>query len=211
MLRRFTAAAMVVAAGIGGALIAPSAAGAQDFGPNTCRQGYVWRVARASDLVCVTPQTRTDTANDNALAPSRILPDGFCKQGYVWREAWGPDDHTCVTPQTRAQARYDNSQADDRRLAVRLWTTMENGTLKVNGDHFNVNGPVRIVFSGAVNRSWTVTATRNSGFAGGSFGFDPGFTGPCAPGGPNAQVRAVDLTSGRTTAAVPFVYCVRFD
>ncbi|MFJ9153395.1 hypothetical protein ACIRP7_36275 [Streptomyces sp. NPDC102270] len=211
MFRRFTASAMVVAAGIGGGLIAPSAANAQDSGPNTCRQGYVWRVARASDLVCVTPQTRTDTANDNALAPGRTLPNGYCKQGYVWREAWGSDDLTCVTPQTRAQARYDNSQADDRRLAVRLWINSENGTLKVSGDHFNVNSSVRIVFSGAVNRSWTVTAARHSGYAGGSFGFVPGFTGPCAPGNPNSRVRAVDLTSGRSTVSVPFVYCVRID
>ncbi|MER6737298.1 hypothetical protein [Streptomyces puniciscabiei] len=211
MFRRFTASVMVVAAGIGGGLSAPSAANAQDYGPNTCRQGYVWRVARASDLVCVTPQTRTDTANDNALAPGRTLSNGYCEQGYVWREAWGSDDLTCVTPQTRAQARYDNSRADDRRLAVRLWTSTENGTLKVSGDHFNVNGQVRLVFSGAVNRSRTVTAVRNSGYAGGSFGFVPGFPGQCAPGNPNARVRAIDLTSGRSTASVPFVYCVRFD
>ncbi|MET7457310.1 hypothetical protein ABZT03_36700 [Streptomyces sp. NPDC005574] len=211
MFRRFAASAMVIAAGIGGGLLAPSAAHAQDYGPNTCRQGYVWRMARAGDLVCVTPQTRTRTANDNALAPDRTLPNGYCEQGYVWREAWGSDDLTCVTPQTRAQARYDNSRADDRRLAVRLWITTENGTLKVSGDHFNIDSPVRIVFSGAVNRTWTVTATRHSGYAGGSFGLVPGFTGPCAPGNPNSRVRAIDLTSGRSTVSVPFVYCVRFD
>ncbi|MGW4561530.1 hypothetical protein ACWEN3_03660 [Streptomyces sp. NPDC004561] len=211
MFRRFTASVMAVAAGIGGGLIAPSAADAQDYGPNTCRQGYVWRVARASDLVCVTPQTRTDTANDNALAPGRTLPNGYCEQGYVWRGAWGPGDLTCVTPRTRAQARYDNSQADDRRLAVRLWITSRNGTLKVSGDHFNVNSPVRIVFSGAVSKSSTVTAARHSGLAGGSFGFVPGFPGRCAPGNPNSQIRAVDLTSGRSTVSVPFVYCVRID
>ncbi|WP_055534937.1 hypothetical protein [Streptomyces graminilatus] len=211
MFRRLMASAMVVAAGIGGALIAPSTANAQDYGPNTCRQGFVWRVARASDLVCVTPQTRTDTANDNALAPGRTLPNGYCVQGYVWREAWGSDDLTCVTPQTRAQARYDNSQADDRRLAVRLWINSVTGPLKVSGDHFNVDSPVRIVFSGAVNRSWTITATRHAGFAGGSFGFTPGFTGPCAPGTPNSWVRAIDLASGRSTGNVPFIYCVRFD
>jgi hypothetical protein len=211
MLRRFIASAMVIAAGIGGGLIAPSAADAQDYGPNTCRQGYVWRVARPSDLVCVTPQTRTDTANDNALSPGRTLPNGYCEQGFVWREAWGSDDHTCVTPQARTQARYDNSRADDRRLAVRLWINSQNGTLKVNGDHFNINGSVRIVFSGAVNRSWTVTATRHSGYAGGSFGLVTGFPGQCAPGNPNARVRAVDLTSGRSTVSVPFIYCVRID
>jgi hypothetical protein len=211
MFRRFIASAMVVAAGIGGGLSAPSAANAQDYGPNTCRQGYVWREARAGDVVCVTPQTRTATANDNALAPGRTLPNGYCRQGYVWREAWGSGDHTCVTPQTRTQARYDNSRADDRRLAVRLWITSENGALKVSGDHFNINSPVRLVFSGAVSRTWTVTAVRHSGYAGGSFGFVPGFPGRCAPGNPNSRVQAVDLTSGRSTASVPFVYCVRID
>ncbi|MFJ8034701.1 hypothetical protein [Streptomyces sp. NPDC096032] len=211
MFRRFPISAMVVAAGIAGGLIAPPTANAQDYGPNTCRQGYVWRVARAGDLVCVTPQTRTDTANDKALAPGRTLSNGYCKQGYVWREAWGSDDLTCVTPQARAQARYDNSQADDRRLAVRLWINSDNGTLKVSGDHFNLNGPVRILFSGAVNRSWTVTAIKHSGHAGGSFGFVPGFTPRCAPANPNSRVRAVDLTSGRSTFSVPFVYCVRID
>lgn len=211
MFRRFMASAMVVAAGIGGGLSAPSAANAQDYGPNTCRQGYVWREARAGDVVCVTPQTRTATANDNALAPGRTLPNGYCRQGYVWREAWGSDDHTCVTPQTRAQARYDNSRADDRRLAVRLWITSENGALKVSGDHFNINSPVRLVSSGAVSRIWMVTAVRHSGYAGGSFGFVPGFPGQCAPGNPNSHVRAVDLVSGRSTVSVPFVYCVRID
>ncbi|MFJ3224338.1 hypothetical protein ACIPJS_13390 [Streptomyces sp. NPDC086783] len=205
------ASAMVIAAGIGGALIAPSDAGAQDYGPNTCRQGYVWRLARAGDLVCVTPQTRTDTANDNALAPGRTLANGYCEQGYVWRGAWGSDDLTCVTPQTRARARYDNRQADDRRLAVRVWVTSVNGKLKVSGNHFNVNGRVRIVFSGAVSKSWTITATRHAGHPGGSFGFVPGYSARCAPGNPNSNVYAVDLTSGRRTVSVPFVYCVRID
>lgn len=211
MFRRFMASAMVVAAGIGGGLSAPSAAHAQDYGPNTCRQGYVWRDARAGDVVCVTPQTRTATARDNALAPGRTLPNGYCVQGYVWREAWGSDDHTCVAPQTRAQARYDNSRADDRRLAVRLWITSEKGALTVSGDHFNVNSPVRLVFSGAVKRVLTVTATRHPGFAGGSFGYVTGFPGQCAPGNTNSRVHAVDVTSGRRTASVPFVYCVRID
>ncbi|GAA2271987.1 hypothetical protein GCM10010430_67370 [Kitasatospora cystarginea] len=193
---------------IGAGAIAPQTAGAQDYGPNTCRQGYVWRVARASDLVCVTPQTRADTATDNSLAPGRTLPNGYCREGYVWRVGWGADDLTCVTVKARAQAQSDNQQADDRRLAVRVWTTSGNGTLKISGDHFNVNGKVRIVVTGATQRSWTVTATGNSGFAGGSFGLVTGFPGPCAPGRPNSQVRAIDLTSGRTTSSVPFVYCV---
>ena len=44
------------------------------YGPNTCVQGYVWREARASDVVCVTPDERTQVAYDNSQAQSRIAP-----------------------------------------------------------------------------------------------------------------------------------------
>lgn len=85
-----------------------------------CKQGFVWREARASDHVCVTPQTRAQTAEDNRLAASRIdlinrtYRPNTCKQGFVWREAF-PGDVVCVTPQTRAQAAEDNRQAATRR------------------------------------------------------------------------------------------------
>src|SRR6516164_288550 len=74
-----------------------------------CIQGFVWREADPTDHVCVTPQTRAQTAADNA-APGRMNPKGMCIQGFVWREA-DPTDHVCVTPQTRAQAAADNSAA----------------------------------------------------------------------------------------------------
>jgi hypothetical protein len=44
------------------------------YGRNTCRSGYVWRVARASDLVCVTPNERSLVAEENRLAPFRYAP-----------------------------------------------------------------------------------------------------------------------------------------
>ena len=53
-----------------------------------CLPGYVWRTARASDLVCVTPATRAQTHADNAAAPGRTLPNRYCVSGYVWREAY---------------------------------------------------------------------------------------------------------------------------
>jgi hypothetical protein len=87
--------------------------------PDRCLQGYVWREANAADHVCVTPQTRTATAQDNAAVGSRRSPSGgafgpdTCLQGYVWREAF-PGDHVCVTPQTRLQARQDNGAASGR-------------------------------------------------------------------------------------------------
>jgi hypothetical protein len=92
---------------------------AQDYGPDTCRQGFVWRDAFPGDHVCVTPGTRRQAAEDNRAAEARVSwhhhdygPD-TCKQGFVWREA-GSDDHVCVTPGTRAQTADDNAHAAER-------------------------------------------------------------------------------------------------
>jgi hypothetical protein len=82
-----------------------------------CLQGWVWRVARPTDLVCVTGAVRSQTAADNAAAPSRwvIGPYGphTCINGYVWREAFTGDD-VCVLPATRSQAAADNAAAASR-------------------------------------------------------------------------------------------------
>src|SRR5258708_7310851 len=44
------------------------------YGPETCKPGYVWREACGpKDHVCVLPQTRDQAANDNAQAASRFL------------------------------------------------------------------------------------------------------------------------------------------
>jgi hypothetical protein len=90
------------------------------YGPDTCRQGHVWRDAFPGDHVCVIPETRTQSAYDNSQANARRQPGGgpygpdTCRQGYVWREA-RPDDHVCVTPDVRSLAASDNSQAAARR------------------------------------------------------------------------------------------------
>ncbi len=92
-----------------------------DFGPDTCARGWVWRGASPGDHVCVTPAIRDQAADDSARAASRRQPGGgpygpdTCLQGYVWREAF-PGDHACVTPQVRAQALEDNRAASSRRL-----------------------------------------------------------------------------------------------
>ncbi len=41
------------------------------YGPATCLEGYVWREATPEDLVCVVPEVRTTTAQENAEAPNR--------------------------------------------------------------------------------------------------------------------------------------------
>ena len=48
--------------------IATTPADALPYGPDTCIQGYVWREARASDTVCVTPEVRARTAQENETA-----------------------------------------------------------------------------------------------------------------------------------------------
>jgi len=49
----------------------PAAAHAQDYGPNTCLNGFVWREAFPGDVACVKPQVRSDAKADNAAAASR--------------------------------------------------------------------------------------------------------------------------------------------
>ena len=102
------------------AFVTAAAARALPYGPDTCKQGFVWREAALGDHVCVTPATRQRTWNDNARAAARRDPNGpygpnTCKQGFVWRNAFD-GDAVCVTPQVREQTRIDNSLAAQRRV-----------------------------------------------------------------------------------------------
>jgi hypothetical protein len=88
------------------------------FGPDTCAQGFVWREAIPSDHVCVTPDVRSRTAQENATAVDRRDPNGAygsntCKSGFVWREAFN-SDAVCVTPDIRSQTLADNASAASR-------------------------------------------------------------------------------------------------
>jgi hypothetical protein len=100
-------------------LITPVCIHAQ-YGPETCKQGYVWREATGpNDHVCVIPATREQAADDNSKYAERRQGYGpygpdTCRQGYVWREASGPQDHVCVVPATRAQAAQDHAEAATR-------------------------------------------------------------------------------------------------
>jgi hypothetical protein len=101
--------------------IPAGAAQSQDlpYGPDTCKQGYVWRGATPSDHVCVTPQTRDETAQENAQGPALKDPKGgaygpeTCLQGFVWRDAV-PNDTVCVVPASRDRAAADNAAAPSR-------------------------------------------------------------------------------------------------
>jgi hypothetical protein len=113
-MKRSTLYLLAASLSAGFALTTANSAGAQD----ACRPGYVWREAFARDFVCVVPETRTRTAQDNTQANARRQPGGAygpntCVSGYVWREA-APGDLVCVTPATRAQAANDNALAAGR-------------------------------------------------------------------------------------------------
>lgn len=85
-----------------------------------CTQGFVWRVAKPDDLVCVTPEARACTAEENQRAAARRDPNGAYGPhsyvgGYVWREAFERDT-VCVTPETRTLVREENRLAASRRV-----------------------------------------------------------------------------------------------
>jgi hypothetical protein len=91
---------------------------ARSMTTDRCQSGYVRREAQQNDHVCVTPETRQRTANENASAAAHRDPAGAygrdsCLNGYVWREAV-QGDHVCVTPDSRSQAAADNRYASSR-------------------------------------------------------------------------------------------------
>jgi hypothetical protein len=97
----------------------PLKVGSAPRGSEQCKAGYVWRMARPTDKVCVTPQTRTLITKQNRAA-ARLWVAGAsgnhtCVQGYVWREAF-PGDDVCVFTQDRKQVRLDNAKAASRRV-----------------------------------------------------------------------------------------------
>ena len=89
------------------------------YGPDTCRNGYVWREAYPGDHTCVTPDQRARAVIDNRQAGNRVSAtdrtygDKTCRQGYVWRESFDGDT-VCVTPAERARAKMDNARAPGR-------------------------------------------------------------------------------------------------
>jgi hypothetical protein len=237
MKRTSLGLAVIAIAGLATALPASAASAtttttataSADPGPETCRQGYVWRVSRPSDLVCVTPKTRDQVAADNAAKNSRWTNGAFgphtCVVPYVWREAYSGDD-VCVTANERSQAASDNGASAGRKVLAKLWITKytvsprDNGDgtatttstddiarLKLNGSYYNF-GQVKLVIrwshNDAVYWNGSVTAKSNSGYPGGSFGYKTGKFDCSGPGKPaNAYAYAYDTMSGRYSARVP--------
>jgi hypothetical protein len=85
--------------------------------PDACIDGYVWRLAKADDHVCVTQEIADQVIDDNAQRESRWVVGNYgphtCIPGYVWREAFEGDD-VCVLPERRTQAKQDNIDSPSR-------------------------------------------------------------------------------------------------
>ncbi len=87
----------------------------------TCQDGYVYRLIRSSDKVCVSPASKAQADADNSEADSRkilsVLLNAYgentCASGYVWRGAY-QGDLVCVTPDVRDQVLADNTAASSR-------------------------------------------------------------------------------------------------
>ncbi len=118
------AAAAIIGAIIGGALANRNDATPEPtplpYGPDTCKDGYVWRDTIPGDHVCVRPASRTAAAHENAIAGSRVNPAGAygpntCIVGFVWREAY-TGDKTCVTGARRTQVHYENINGPSHRV-----------------------------------------------------------------------------------------------
>jgi hypothetical protein len=215
--------AWLVAAMATAALVAAlPASGDGDFGPDTCLNGYVWREATSTpvDHVCVTPEVRTQTQQDNALASSRRNPNGgpfgpdTCLQGYVWREAVA-GDHVCVVPTTRDQARTDNRHAAERRDEIHTTVSTYGSPKRYLVTTVRINtGQARVVLYRRATRrpirSWTVSVPAN--VTGGGVGIVlPGGllslkTGipPCHRGSAtNAYFKVQDASSTRWSSQQP--------
>ncbi|UUU26926.1 hypothetical protein [Streptomyces sp. DSM 40750] len=179
--RRWLGRVTVALAVVGGTMTvaAPADSAVNQFGPHTCKQGFVWREAFSGDLVCVDPRVREETRRENELGPSRRQPGGgpfgpdTCEQGFVWREA-RPSDRVCVPPFSRDRARSDNASAvmrladpsAIRRGGVQIATVRHQlgGDLYASGSGLTPNGRVQF-WSAApgLPASQLSTVTANSG------------------------------------------------
>lgn len=89
--------------------------GTKKASPSVCAPAYEHRLARPTDRVCVTPESRKLVARENVKAPLQLMPGGgnTCIPGLVWREAFD-GDAVCVTPTRRAEVRQENLLAASR-------------------------------------------------------------------------------------------------
>lgn len=85
-----------------------------------CKPGFVKRLTRAEDDVCVTPEAHDRILQENSEGAYYVDPNGSygptsCITGYVWRDAYNGDG-VCVTPEARETAKQENLNSNSNRL-----------------------------------------------------------------------------------------------
>jgi hypothetical protein len=120
LLRKAMLCTTLVIAGFSFGPIATASAAGLPYGPDTCKQGFVWRQAAEFDHVCVLPGSRSRAAHENAIASTRLAGGGnygpnTCRQGFVWRDAFS-GDQVCVSPARRSAVAVENQEGPSRRV-----------------------------------------------------------------------------------------------
>ena len=90
----------------------------------TCKDGYVHRLIKPNDKVCVPSASKAQADAANAEARSRRVLDSLieaygenaCAYGYVWRGAFD-GDVACVEPWVYDQVQEDNNAASSRWIS----------------------------------------------------------------------------------------------
>lgn len=83
-----------------------------------CKTGFYHRATRPEDMICVTFESRAQTAYENAHAAERVNPSGAygpntCISGYVWRDAFD-GDVVCTTVERRSAVKQENNTWKER-------------------------------------------------------------------------------------------------
>jgi hypothetical protein len=85
-----------------------------DYGPDTCRFGYVWREANSSDHVCVEPAVRAQAAHDNALAAGRWAGSAPASGAPVERVIEQPGNPGVAAPHIFERREGEHREAERR-------------------------------------------------------------------------------------------------
>jgi len=120
-MKRTALLALAAVSALSAPALAPTPAAAQ-YGPDTCRQGFVWREAFPGDHVCVRSWVRSETRMDNATAPDRMR-QWICLAGIV-------SGRPCLCAARDAGAR--SARQLPGRLSPRLLTRKRSGGQSVS-------------------------------------------------------------------------------
>jgi hypothetical protein len=182
--------------------------------PDTCKNGYVWRMVTLDDHTCVTPQVRAQVKKDNKLAPSRTTASGAttCKPGFIPRAA-NANDKVCVSAQSNIQAQKDNAASAARLLNPATAQLAAKVALSGSG----TNAPSAAASSTGPDAQCTILSAQGFGqvipitvnpppadYTQCKVGNEVGFVSASAsPGAANSNA-VCQISSGNASVAVPY-------